>query len=501
YSGEAIYDEAGKSARGGGDVNGDGFSDFIIGAANVDRWDGAYDAGKAYLLMGHAPPWTKWISLGDVQDSFVGERANDYNGYAVSPIGDFNRDGSCDFASSAPYRDAYPVENLGMVYLFFGDKLTNTIQGSAAFWAGAHIPGVKLKVNGDSSGVRDASGEYMLGLRRDRDYMVVPERTSGEADRECAISSYDAAVVARHAVGYESMSQAQCAVADVNGDEFIRFDDAMLIARSAVGIGNGSIGTWVFSPPSRSYPFFNADQLGQNFSGRIMGDVDSSWTSGLPKAGGIRMFFSIDTRPDSVFMTCSVESERPFLSFDLSVRFDEASLRFKSVEQTGLGKGFTVLHALHGGVLAVGGFRTEYASGAGNFVRLSFLPKGSLPPGLPQPVRAQIDGIPISTITTLSAVHKEAAVKPQWTQAFPNPFNQNTACTLRLHEDGLVIAEVYDAGGRRVRTLERGIRLAGVYGISWDGTNDSGAAAASGVYLLRVRTENADLSQKVLYLR
>lgn len=41
---------AGEAVGGGGDVNGDGFSDLLIGAPGYDS--GCSDAGAAYLILG-----------------------------------------------------------------------------------------------------------------------------------------------------------------------------------------------------------------------------------------------------------------------------------------------------------------------------------------------------------------------------------------------------------------------------------------------------------------
>lgn len=45
---------------------------------------------------------------------------------------------------------------------------------------------------------------------------------------------------------------------------------------------------------------------------------------------------------------------------------------------------------------------------------------------------------------------------------------------------------VFSLGGRRVRTLSRGVFGAGVHGTSWDGRDDGGSEVASGLYLIRL---------------
>ena len=52
FSGESGGDNAGWSVSGGGDVNGDGIDDLVIGARFEST--GASQAGAAYLLEGHS---------------------------------------------------------------------------------------------------------------------------------------------------------------------------------------------------------------------------------------------------------------------------------------------------------------------------------------------------------------------------------------------------------------------------------------------------------------
>lgn len=70
--------------------------------------------------------------------------------------------------------------------------------------------------------------------------------------------------------------------------------------------------------------------------------------------------------------------------------------------------------------------------------------------------------------------------------ASPNPFNPVTM--LRYHVPAVsdVRLVIYDLTGRSVRTLEAGQRAAGWHAPIWDGTSDSGAQVASGLYFVRL---------------
>ncbi len=70
---------------------------------------------------------------------------------------------------------------------------------------------------------------------------------------------------------------------------------------------------------------------------------------------------------------------------------------------------------------------------------------------------------------------------------WPNPFNANTVIAFDLAGGLPVRLVVYDTLGRRVHILRNGEMLAaGHYRIAWDGLDDRGRPAASGVYLYRL---------------
>lgn len=112
FTGEALNDAAGAMANTVGDVNNDGYDDFMIGATAND--DTALNAGAAYLFYGQAAALVS-ANLSTAIE-FAGEAASDAAGSSISS-GDFNFDGYSDFLISAP---TYAANNLGRTYLFYG---------------------------------------------------------------------------------------------------------------------------------------------------------------------------------------------------------------------------------------------------------------------------------------------------------------------------------------------------------------------------------------------
>jgi len=89
-SGEAAYDRSGHSVSAAGDVNGDGFDDFIIGAFGADP-NGSY-FGASYVVFGKASGFSATMNLSTLNGSngfkFQGEVMSDQSGRSVSAAGD-----------------------------------------------------------------------------------------------------------------------------------------------------------------------------------------------------------------------------------------------------------------------------------------------------------------------------------------------------------------------------------------------------------------------------
>ena len=86
-------------------------------------------------------------------------------------------------------------------------------------------------------------------------------------------------------------------------------------------------------------------------------------------------------------------------------------------------------------------------------------------------------------------------------RAAPNPFNPRLEISYALPRAGAVRLDVFDARGRLVRTLLQSHAPAGDGVLVWDGVDAGGRPVASGVYQLRLSTEQAVTSQQVTLVR
>lgn len=148
----------GHSVASAGDVNGDGFDDVIVGAPSHDP--AASVTGKAYLYLGGPGGLSAsaaWTSTGDDQ---VGARY----GASLASLGDINADGRSEFVVGAPMFDTANSVDAGRVYLYFGGPSGPTASpgwtSSGNDEAGAEF-GASLGSAFDGNG--DGFGDLLVG--------------------------------------------------------------------------------------------------------------------------------------------------------------------------------------------------------------------------------------------------------------------------------------------------------------------------------------------------
>ncbi|MBL8008778.1 MAG: FG-GAP repeat protein, partial [Ignavibacteria bacterium] len=146
-TGEAASNVFGCSVSSAGDVNGDGYSDVIVGAYGYSS-----NKGRAYIYFGGA-------SMNNTADvTFTGELPGNDFGTSVSAAGDVNGDGYSDVIVSA---DLYS-SNTGKAYIYFGGASMNnsadvTMTGNAT----SDTFGKSVSAAGDVNG--DGFSDVIIG--------------------------------------------------------------------------------------------------------------------------------------------------------------------------------------------------------------------------------------------------------------------------------------------------------------------------------------------------
>jgi len=87
------------------------------------------------------------------------------------------------------------------------------------------------------------------------------------------------------------------------------------------------------------------------------------------------------------------------------------------------------------------------------------------------------------------------------TQNYPNPFNPSTTIEYTLPHSAYVHLTIYNTAGQEVRILIDNYQKAGKQQVTWDGKDKFEKAAASGVYMYRLKADDFVQTRKMLLLR
>jgi hypothetical protein len=83
----------------------------------------------------------------------------------------------------------------------------------------------------------------------------------------------------------------------------------------------------------------------------------------------------------------------------------------------------------------------------------------------------------------------------------PNPFSPMTTIVFDVPREALVEVMIYDALGREVRVLEKGVLGAGRHMVMWDGRDQRGQDVGAGLYFCRMQAGEFTKTQKLSLVR
>ena len=107
----------------------------------------------------------------------------------------------------------------------------------------------------------------------------------------------------------------------------------------------------------------------------------------------------------------------------------------------------------------------------------------------------------IYRVVSASSDAPEVPGRRDLAQNFPNPFNPRTEIAFTVDTSATpTTLRIYDAAGRRVRTLVSRVLEAGDHVVSWNGTDDHGGRLPSGMYIYRMESGGTQLSRKMVML-
>lgn len=226
-------DNAGWAVAGGGDVNGDGREDVLVGALNAGA-NGRDESGSVYVVFGRGGGAVDLAGFGAAanRDGYRidGAHAGDQAGVSTAGAGDVNGDGRADTLVGALNAAALGRRRSGAAYVVFGKTSSASIDLSAFRGKGYAILGAAY---GDAAGTS-------VGSAGDVDGDGAPDALVGApaADAVGRVDSGSAYLVYGKA---DSAAVDLCAL----GTQGERFDGATpndFAGSAAAGLGAGALG-------------------------------------------------------------------------------------------------------------------------------------------------------------------------------------------------------------------------------------------------------------------
>jgi hypothetical protein len=541
-SGEAAGDEFGFATSTAGDLNQDGYDDFLVGAPGKNT--AGLNAGRVYLFLGGASP------NGVADKTWDGDMAQARFGASLAGGFDFDQDQRSDFAVGAPGHTAAGV-NAGQVRIYLGAAVDlavekYTLNADQANWALGRSLDPAGDVNGDGFADLVAGAPQPFDVNSGR-AVIWFGQPSGSSNPTRLLLSGE--------TGADRFGWDVSRAGDVNQDGF----DDVLVGAPSVGADNGA--AYLFRGGTSMNTVFDwravGSAAGDRFGAALDGGFDLSGDGvpdlavGAPGASSL----ASDAGQAHLFRgqaTPAAQADTTFLPAPPVASFEAGDEFGSSVRFVGS------LDGHEAGELAVGAPLGNAAAGPeAGYVNLFTHPPEVTPVRLlvfaaspvPEGVRltweltdadelaglrveADFEGLtrPVtegwlspSTRSVLDPVGGEWLYRligldrvggslmlgeMRWAGRGPglgvsgpdrNPFRDRLRFTLS-GSPGPGAVTVWDIRGRPVRRLWSGDLAAGPREVIWDGRDDAGARVAPGLYLIRILHGGATTSFKVIRL-
>lgn len=208
-------------------------------------------------------------------------------------------------------------------------------------------------------------------------------------------------------------------------------------------------------------------------------------------------------------ITTSTVTGLGIIGVDITLNFRAQVLQAESVWTGNVVPGgwLIIYNASTPGELIIGLAGSNPLSGAGTLCTLKFIVTGS--PHDTTTIhfsRCQLNEGNVSCITddglfTVVAVGIEnnELDKPSYPfKTFPNPFQNYTDISYQLTQKGEIRISIYDALGKKVKTLIDAQHESGSYSTKWQGKNDNGVECKKGIYYLIIEQNNKIQIRKII---
>lgn len=378
------------------------------------------------------------------------------------------------------------------------DTQTISIAGDFKYFSNDQpILDIQVTLNNASAAVSDINGDFNFsGLQSGGNYTVTPDSQGIVQAENNTIISFDAALVARHAVGLDTLDANPAIAADANNDGSIVMFDAALIARYAVGLAPLSasrVGEWVFLPNQIVYNGQQASVTDANFVGILRGDVHGGWTppQNLNKSVAANLLNqSSKIVGNKLFINIPLSSDEPIYSFDLELIHNPNEYKLIRVDLNKVENDFIVNSNRKNSSLKIGGYSVN---GLENDYQIEFEYEFI--------DRASPGPIHLRGFRTNNTMAKSSEFQPDGMGApnvpitfevlpsYPNPFKDFTQLSFFLPEASNVGIKLYNILGQEVWQMTKQYESPGFHTLKI-GENFLGMGLTSGIYFLSVQQNN-----------
>jgi hypothetical protein len=300
-----------------------------------------------------------------------------------------------------------------------------------------------------------------------------PSGLKGDVNGDNRIRSNDAILALRISAGLLVPTEQQEWAADMNNDGRVRSNDAIIILRTAAGLAAPSLD--------------------------IVAKAGSHITLGIDEMHGVA--------GQNIKVPLKVSHTHDLSGGDISISYDPAVLRAVDVSS---GDDMLLVSNLREAgkahiAFAVDGVLNDEAIAEIEFKVISDnaspITLSSLDLYNPDASSLKVEGINGEFISWAMAPERSALL-----QNFPNPFNPETWIPYQLRNAGEVTITIYNTAGEMVRKLNLGYKTAGLYitqdrAAYWDGNNKFGDPVASGVYFYSINSEDLKAVRKLIVLK
>ena len=421
----------GASVAGGGDLNGDDYADFIIGApqSSVFEPDWYSNAGKVFVYLGGAQidtiPYMVLKGQGWYYDF----------GRSVAFAGDVNNDGYDDIIIGAPNDD---IDGHGRAYIYYGgaemDSIADVFMEGEA---GADAFGGSVSGAGDVN--KDGFDDVLIGATQwgavnpmGKAYLVYG---GNEIGLENATLFIDSSAVY---FGWQVSG-----LGDVNGDSY---DDFGIIGLNYCDIISGKTLQSLIN-------IFERPEWASFVSISAGGDCDKDGYDDILIS--TEKIDTLITGGVLIYLGRSELNPKPDYEFNGQL--------FPSSFGSSISNGGNIDSRGRATIL-IGDDQGDATLGPGRVYIFSY------------DLRDEVKHLNNQNLPTLFKLY----------QNYPNPFNSSTTISYNLSISSFINIDIYNYAGQAVKTLVSEIKGPGQYSVIWNGIDENNDSVSSGIYIIKM---------------